>query len=76
MSLRRERGSDVLLLARRFLHRHVGERLQLDPSAERLLLDYRWPGNVRELANVIERATIFCRGDRVTDETAAVAERI
>ncbi len=62
----RERGSDVLRLARHFLRAHAGDRLRLDASAERILLDYRWPGNVRELANVIERATIFCRGDLVT----------
>ena len=27
-----------------------------------------WPGNVRELRNVVERAVLFCRGDRVRVE--------
>jgi two-component system response regulator HydG len=30
------------------------------------LLDYAWPGNVRELENVIERATVLCRGDALS----------
>ena len=29
------------------------------------LRGYAWPGNVRELRNVVERAVILCRGDRV-----------
>jgi NtrC-family two-component system response regulator AlgB len=29
------------------------------------LAAYPWPGNVRELSNVIERAAILCRTDRV-----------
>ena len=31
-----------------------------------LLSDYRWPGNVRELENVVERATVLCRGDKLS----------
>ena len=27
---------------------------------------YRWPGNVRELVNVIERAVVLCKGNRIT----------
>jgi two-component system, NtrC family, response regulator AlgB len=29
------------------------------------LTEYHWPGNVRELSNVVERAAILCRTDRV-----------
>jgi two-component system response regulator AtoC len=36
-----------------------------DDVLERLSA-YRWPGNVRELENVIERAVILVRGDRIT----------
>ena len=69
----RERGEDVLQLARHFLAHNAGTgraprhpaRLSLSPAAEQLLLDYAWPGNVRELANAIERAAIFCRGDQI-----------
>jgi DNA-binding NtrC family response regulator len=56
----RDRGGDVLLLARVFL---AGSPRTLSPDAEKALLAYPWPGNVRELANAVERATIFCRGE-------------
>jgi DNA-binding NtrC family response regulator len=51
----RERGDDVLLLAREFLAaqglRKGKEPLRLTSAAELALLRYRWPGNVRELKN-------------------------
>ena len=56
----RDRGGDVLLLARAFL---ASSSRKLSPDAEKALLAYPWPGNVRELANAVERATIFCRGE-------------
>ena len=59
----RERGQDVLLLARHFVGiyaRVAGKRgLTLEREHERLLLEYVWPGNVRELQHVIERAVIL-----------------
>jgi transcriptional regulator with AAA-type ATPase domain/tetratricopeptide (TPR) repeat protein len=59
----RDRGHDVLLLARRFLDRACAEYglspKRLDPQGEASLLEYAWPGNIRELANVIERAALF-----------------
>ncbi len=63
----RERGRDVLLLARHFVGRFAREfrkkDLELSPEAEEVLLAYHWPGNVRELQNAIERAVILCEGD-------------
>jgi two-component system response regulator AtoC len=38
----------------------------ISADAMETLLTYRWPGNVRELINVIERATLLCRGDTIT----------
>ncbi len=61
----RERGDDVLLLARHFLARHAAEArragLSLSADDEARLLAYDWPGNVRELAHVLERAVILSR---------------
>jgi len=63
----RERGQDVLLLARAFLKkyaREMGKPVQnFSRDAQALLLHYRWPGNIRELENVIERAIILTDGD-------------
>jgi two-component system response regulator FlrC len=65
----RERPSDILPLAEHILRRvthRLGKRVGgFTEEAVALLQGYEWPGNVRELQNVIERATILCRGDRL-----------
>jgi len=65
----RERGADILLLARHFLAVH-GERygkpsLAYSAAAERTLLGHSWPGNVRELRNVVEQAVLLATGDHI-----------
>ncbi len=59
----RERGGDVELLARHFMHRYATDLKKavtdIDEPALSLLTSYRWPGNIRELKNVIERAVIM-----------------
>jgi two-component system nitrogen regulation response regulator NtrX len=66
----RERGDDIVVLARHFvgeIAREYGRRLkQLSPEAEFVLRGFRWPGNVRELRNVIERVMIMVPGDTIT----------
>jgi len=67
----RERGEDVLLLARKFLReeacRYQRRVKDFAPAAERRLREYHWPGNIRELKNVITRAALFSRGLLVRD---------
>jgi len=66
----RERGSDVVVLARYFLERSaadVGRQgLHMSPEVEQKLKDYQWPGNVRELENLIERLTVLADRDAIT----------
>jgi NtrC-family two-component system response regulator AlgB len=65
----RERPDDVVALAERLLifygrsnhHPFTG----FTKEALQALAEYHWPGNVRELSNVVERAAILCRTDRV-----------
>ncbi len=68
----RERPSDILPLARLFLHRFGEEnRRQVEGftgDAQDLLTTYDWPGNVRELRNAVERAVILCGGREVGPE--------
>jgi formate hydrogenlyase transcriptional activator len=63
----RDRGEDILLLARYFVQKfalRMGKRVgELPPEVCRSLLSYDWPGNVRELQNVIERAVIVSESD-------------
>ena len=59
----RERGSDVVLIAR-FLLRRIASDLgrpdcRLTGDAEQSLLRHPWPGNVRELRNLLERAVLL-----------------
>ena len=58
----RERGTDVLILAGRFLEMNrsrLGLRgLRLSERSELALCRYDWPGNVRELEHVISRAAL------------------
>jgi DNA-binding NtrC family response regulator len=66
----RERGDDVLLLARYYIA-HFNERLRkrvrgLAPEVEEIFRRYPWPGNVRELRNVVERVMILEDSDLIT----------
>jgi DNA-binding NtrC family response regulator len=62
----RDRGADVVLLAREFAAvtgRRYGIAIpEIAPDAEDALLAYPWPGNVRELKHVMERAVLHCGG--------------
>jgi DNA-binding NtrC family response regulator len=68
----RERGEDVIVLARRFLDRHAARygrgRVTLSPAAEGLLRRHRWPGNVRELRNLMEQAVLLSAGEVLAAE--------
>jgi two-component system, NtrC family, response regulator len=66
----RERGEDIVVLAREFLQRYAAaedrSKLVFAPDAMRALAHYSWPGNVRELQNRVKRAVIMASGSRVT----------
>ena len=68
----RERGGDVLLLARHFLARFCEKKhrpvLGLTGVTSKVLAAYAWPGNVRELENFMERLSILVDGHEVLPE--------
>ncbi|MCU0682925.1 MAG: sigma-54 dependent transcriptional regulator [Polyangiaceae bacterium] len=68
----RDRGGDVLTLARALLERaarRLGRAgLRLRAEAEAALVTHPWPGNVRELENAIERAAVLAEGDAISAE--------
>jgi DNA-binding NtrC family response regulator len=41
------------------------KRISLSAEAIDRLQTHTWPGNVRELENAIERALIFCQGEKI-----------
>lgn len=65
----RERVGDIALLAHHFLRQvceETGKNVQgFSEEALAALQRYRWPGNVRELQNVVERAVLLGKGERV-----------
>jgi DNA-binding NtrC family response regulator len=76
----RERGDDVILLARRLVQSISAEMgrpgVTLAGETERALASHPWPGNVRQLRNVLERAVLLSdhlvlRADDVGDALAA-----
>ncbi len=66
----RERPAEIPILTASFVEAaaatHGKRMLELTPEAAAALAAYSWPGNVRELRNVIERALVLSRGDRIT----------
>ncbi|MBX7101507.1 MAG: sigma 54-interacting transcriptional regulator [Myxococcaceae bacterium] len=74
----RERGDEVLVLARQFL-RHAAAAFErpvpkLSPDAVEALVRYHWPGNVRQLRNVMERAVLMAVDGVVGDDLVPVAQ--
>jgi DNA-binding NtrC family response regulator len=69
----RNRGDDVILLARHFIAELVKSKgylvEEVAPEAEDLLKQYDWPGNVRQLLNVIRRAIVLESGDVISPQT-------
>jgi two-component system response regulator AtoC len=65
----RERREDIQLLAGHFLQKYSSELGRQVPSLTEAvmqgLLGYSWPGNVRELENLMERASVLCRGTTI-----------
>ncbi|HOC44328.1 MAG TPA: sigma-54 dependent transcriptional regulator [Thermoanaerobaculales bacterium] len=75
----RDRTEDIPLLVQSFLREFADARQrQIEGATDEvmeLFEDHPWPGNVRELRNVIERAVLFCKGDRITVDHLPAALR-
>ncbi|MDD7909223.1 sigma-54 dependent transcriptional regulator [Pseudovibrio exalbescens] len=63
----RNRGMDILLMARHFLGAYAqedGKRFtRFSPEAEQALMAFSWPGNIRQLQNVLRSAVVLNDGD-------------
>ncbi|MGC1241646.1 MAG: sigma-54 dependent transcriptional regulator [Chryseosolibacter sp.] len=63
----RERGNDVILIAKHFLDQFTKEnqmtRFKISADAQEKLLQYPFPGNIRELKSIIELAAVMA-GDQ------------
>ena len=72
----RERGDDVLLLAKHFLSQTVKKyALSAKSFAEEsvaAMRAYHWPGNVRELRHLIGRAALLSQGDAIRPDDLGI----
>jgi transcriptional regulator with GAF, ATPase, and Fis domain len=68
----RERGDDVLIIARALLSQHAEElnpRVQgMTPQALAAIKKSPWPGNIRQLENRIKKALVLCDKTLITPE--------
>lgn len=59
----RERKEDINLLFRKFIadftDKYRSPSVQLDQSAQQMLMNYSWPGNVRQLKNIAEQIAVL-----------------
>lgn len=68
----RERGTDILLLFRKFAtdfaEKYNMPVIRLDDSGKQVALSYRWPGNVRQLRNITEQVSIIEQQREISGE--------
>ncbi len=68
----RERGNDILLLAKYFIELFAKENkmkpVSLSKEAKDKLMKYPFPGNLRELKSVTDLACVMCNGTEITRE--------
>ena len=65
----RDRKKDIPELVGFFINkynRQMGKNvINISPDALKAMQEYRWQGNIRELSNVIQRALLFCDGEKI-----------
>ena len=68
----RDRGNDILLLAKHFIDMFVKDNkmktILISKEAKDKLLKYSFPGNIRELKSVIDLACVMCNGKEILGE--------
>jgi transcriptional regulator with PAS, ATPase and Fis domain len=65
----RDRSEDIQLLAEHFLKMYARKYQRpisgISQTAYQRLFGHSWPGNVRELQNVLERAVLLAKGNKI-----------
>ncbi|GHE71018.1 MULTISPECIES: sigma-54 dependent transcriptional regulator [Roseivirga] len=68
----RERGQDVILIAKHLLRQFAKENklgaVKMSKEAQNKLISYPFPGNVRELKSVVELAAVMCEENEIEAE--------
>lgn len=65
----RDRGNDVILIAKFFLDNFAKEnqlsKFKISPEAQEKLIQYPFPGNIRELKSIIELAAVMAGDNEI-----------
>ncbi|HTE33777.1 MAG TPA: sigma-54 dependent transcriptional regulator [Chryseolinea sp.] len=65
----RERGNDVLLVAKHFLDSFSQEnqmrKFKISPEAQEKMMQYPFPGNIRELKSIIELSAVMAEDQEI-----------
>lgn len=65
----RERGNDVILVAKHFLDQFAKEnqmpKFKINAEAQEKLLNYPFPGNIRELKSIVELAAVMAENQEI-----------
>lgn len=65
----RERGMDIRLMAEVMFQKYItksrASRRNVEESVFEALQQFDYPGNVRELDNIVQRAVVMAKGDRI-----------
>lgn len=68
----RERGSDVIVIAKHFLDQFTKDnqmpRLKISAEAQAKLMQYPFPGNIRELKSIIELSAVMATEQEITPQ--------
>lgn len=67
----RDRGNDVLILAKFFMDEFAKENklgsITLSKEAKEKLMGYHFPGNIRELKSMLELACVMCNDNEIME---------
>jgi len=65
----RDRKTDIPELVGFFINKfniQLGKNIvDISPDALKAMVNYKWQGNIRELSNIIQRAMLFCDGEKI-----------
>lgn len=68
----RERGNDILLIAKFFLDQFSKEnemsKFKISSEAQKKLMEYPYPGNIRELKSIVELAAVMTEGNEIREQ--------
>ena len=68
----RERGNDIILIAKYFLDQFSKEnqlpKFRIQESAQKKLMEYPFPGNIRELKSIIDLAAVMADGNEIREQ--------